>query len=95
MTLLRDDQIKSNLAIIDGWKLESANNQIAKEYQLKDFAEALDFVNKVGAFAEEMNHHPDIFMHSWNKVRITVSTHSEGGVTEKDFQLAEKIENIK
>ena len=62
---------------------------------MKDFSEALSFVNKVGTFAEEMGHHPDILMHSWNKVKITVSTHSEDGVTEKDFQLAEKIESIK
>ena len=70
-------------------------NQIAKLFQLKDFAEALAFVNKVGAEAEKMNHHPDIFIHSWNKVKITISTHSEGGITKKDFQLAEKIEGLK
>jgi len=41
-----------------------------------------------------MDHHPDIFIHSWNKVKITISTHSEGGITKKDFQLAEKIEKL-
>ena len=93
MAVLNEDQVKNRLAGFKNWNF--SNNQIGKEYQLKDFPEALAFVNKVGAFAEEINHHPDILMHSWNKVKITVSTHSEGGVTEKDFQLAEKIESIK
>jgi 4a-hydroxytetrahydrobiopterin dehydratase len=70
-------------------------NQIVKQFQFKDFVSALEFVNKTGTLAEEMNHHPDIFIHSWNKVKITISTHSEGGITIKDFQLAEKIEGIK
>ncbi len=61
---------------------------------MADFKSALDFVNKVGAEAESMDHHPDILMHSWNKVKISVNTHTEGGVTEKDFSLAGKIEEI-
>jgi len=93
MTKLSIDEIKKKIGEILGWNFE--NNQIGKEFQLKDFAEALKFANKVGEFSEEMNHHPDIFIHSWNKVKITVSTHSEGGVTDKDFKLADKINNIK
>ena len=93
MSLLTQDEISKKLASLFGWNLEG--NQIAKQFQFKDFAEAIYFVNTVGAFAEELNHHPDIFIHSWNKVKITVSTHSEGGITQKDFQLAEKIEGIK
>lgn len=84
--------IHEKLKNFDGWKYEK--EQIFKEYQLKDFQSALNFVNKVGAEAEAMNHHPDILMHSWNKVKISVSTHSEGGITEKDFSLAKKIEEI-
>ena len=93
MAVLNEKEIINKISAFYNWNY--SNNQIGKEFQLKDFAEALSFVNKVGAFAEKMNHHPDILMHSWNKVKITVSTHSEGGVTEKDFQLAEKIESIK
>lgn len=93
MVVLSSEEIKNKLAAYSNWNFE--NNQIGKEFQFKDFAEALSFVNEVGEFAEKMDHHPDIFLHSWNKVKITVSTHSEGGVTEKDFQLAEKIESIK
>jgi 4a-hydroxytetrahydrobiopterin dehydratase len=93
MTLLTKDEIAKNLTALSGWMQEG--NQIAKQFQFKDFAEALTFVNKVGSEAEKMDHHPDIFIHSWNKVKITISTHGEGGITKKDFQLAEKIEGFK
>jgi len=93
MSLLTQDEITKNLSSVSGWMLEGS--QIAKLFQFKDFAEALAFVNKVGAEAEKVDHHPDIFIHSWNKVKITISTHSEGGITKKDFQLAEKIEGLK
>jgi 4a-hydroxytetrahydrobiopterin dehydratase len=93
MSLLPQDEITKTLSNLSGWELEG--NQIAKLFQFKDFAEALNFVNNVGAEAEKVNHHPDIFIYSWNKVKITISTHSEGGITKKDFQLAEKIEGLK
>ena len=93
MSLLTQTEITNNLSSISNWLQEG--NQIAKLFQLKDFTEVLSFVNKVGAEAEKMDHHPDMFIHSWNKVKITISTHSEGGITKKDFQLAEKIEGIK
>ena len=92
MSLLTKDEIAQHLSSLSGWMQEG--NQIAKQFQFKDFAEALAFVNKVGAEAEKMDHHPDIFIYSWNKVKITISTHSEGGITKKDFQLAEKIEAL-
>jgi len=93
MSLLTQDQITKNLTSLPDW--DQDKKQITKIFQLKDFTEALAFVNKIGAEAEKMNHHPDIFIHSWNKVKITLSTHNEGGLTEKDFQLAEKIERLK
>jgi len=93
MTLLSDDEITKNLSSLSSWMKEG--NLIERQFQFKDFVEALSFVNKVGEEAEKMNHHPDIFIHSWNKVKITISTHSEGGITNKDFQLAEKIEGLK
>jgi 4a-hydroxytetrahydrobiopterin dehydratase len=92
MQVLNSSEINEKLSSLKGWEFK--NNQIGKEYELKDFKEALSFVNKVGERAEEMDHHPDIFLHGWNKVKITVSTHSAGGVTPNDFKLAEKIENI-
>ena len=93
MSLLTQDEITKKLSSLSSWVQEE--NQIVKLFQFKDFTEALSFVNKVGAEAEKMDHHPDIFIHSWNKVKITISTHSEGGITKKDFQLVEKIEGLK
>ena len=90
MSKLNQEQINSNLSKLFGWNYE--NEAILKQFQLKDFIEALSFVNAVGMEAEKMDHHPDILMFAWNKVKITISTHSAGGVTEKDFSLAQKIE---
>jgi 4a-hydroxytetrahydrobiopterin dehydratase len=92
MSVLNKDEVNSRLSKVKSWKF--IDNKISKEFELKDFKAALNFVNQVGAEAESMDHHPDILMHSWNKVKISVNTHSEGGVTEKDFKLAEKIEAI-
>jgi len=90
--LLSSPEINVRLNKLIDWKL---NNQcIEKEFNTKDFKSAITFVDKVGETAETMGHHPDIFIHSWNKVKFTISTHSEGGLTDKDFNLAEKIENL-
>jgi 4a-hydroxytetrahydrobiopterin dehydratase len=93
MSVLNKDEANARLNKVKSWKF--IDNKISREFELKDFKSALNFVNQVGAEAESMDHHPDILMHSWNKVKISVNTHSEGGVTEKDFKLAEKIEAIK
>ena len=90
MSKLNLDQINSNLKNLNDWNYE--NDSITKQFQFKDFIEALAFVNTVGLEAEKMDHHPDILMFAWNKVKITISTHSAGGVTDKDFLLAKKIE---
>ncbi len=69
------------------------NNKLVREFSFDDFAGALAFVNRVGALAEAANHHPDIHL-SWGKVRIALSTHSAGGVTEKDHELARSINEL-
>ncbi len=92
MSILSSEEIMQNLKKVDNWSFDT--NQIHSEYQFKDFKEALVFINKIGDEAEKMNHHPDMFLHSWNKVKVTISTHSEGGVTEKDFKLAAIIDNL-
>lgn len=74
------------------WK--ETQQEITKTFSLKDFVEAVDFVNKVKDVAEEHQHHPDIYIHSYNKVRITLTTHSEGRVTEKDYKVAEEIDKL-
>ena len=71
------------------------NNKLQKEFQFKNFIQALDFVNKVGEIAEQSQHHPDIQIHSYNKVLIESQTHDQGHVvSQKDFDLANLIDTI-
>lgn len=67
---------------------------IERDFKCKNFQEALNFVNKVGEIAESEGHHPDILIHGWNKVRLTLSTHALGGLTQNDFIVAAKINAI-
>jgi 4a-hydroxytetrahydrobiopterin dehydratase len=90
--LLSSPEINVRLNKLIDWKLN--NQSVEKEFIMKDFKSAIVFVDKVGEAAKNMDHHPDIFIHSWNKVKFTISTHSEGGLTDKDFNLAEIIENL-
>jgi 4a-hydroxytetrahydrobiopterin dehydratase len=97
MALLDDSEIERRLAGLEGWQRgdeESGPPCILREWKLEDFAAALRFVNRVGEAAEAANHHPDILLHGWNKVRLTLSTHSEGGVTEADLALAARIDAL-
>jgi 4a-hydroxytetrahydrobiopterin dehydratase len=86
---LSKGEVQERLKALNGWKLD--DDEIEKEFKFADFKEAMAFVNLVADAAEAANHHPDIEI-SYNKVEMTLSTHSEGGVTEKDFDLAAKIE---
>ncbi|MFC2136376.1 4a-hydroxytetrahydrobiopterin dehydratase, partial [Bacteroidota bacterium] len=84
--------IFKRLEKINGWAVEEKS--LVKEIIHKDFSAALAFLVKVGIEAEKLDHHPDLLIHSYNKVIVRISTHSEGGITEKDFILADKIEKI-
>jgi len=92
MKVLTESEISSKLKKMTGWEFHS--NSITKKFELKDFKSALALVNKIGDEAESLDHHPDILIHSWNKVKITISTHSAGGVTLKDFKLAKNIDEL-
>lgn len=70
------------------------NERLEREFTFADFNQALQFVNKVGELAEEMDHHPDILLFGYKKVRITLTTHSKGKITELDYGLAGKIDRI-
>jgi 4a-hydroxytetrahydrobiopterin dehydratase len=87
--LLSKDQIASRLDGLE-WELEAT--EIVREWKFKDFAEAIAFVNRVAETAEEANHHPDILVHGWNKVRLSLTNHSAGGLTEVDFEMARKFD---
>lgn len=76
----------------NGWKL--VGDHLQKEFKFPDFAKALNFTNRVGAIAEKQGHHPDIYL-TYGKVRLELSTHSAGGLTENDFILAENINELK
>ena len=78
---------------LEGWTAKD-ERMIEKEYKFKNFKEALTFINKVGAIAEIEGHHPDIYLHNWNKVKLTLSTHAIGGLSENDFILASKIDAV-
>ena len=91
MAELTPAQIKTALGAVKDWKKESP--AITRTYQFKDFNGSMDFVNKIARVAEEANHHPDIDIR-WNKVTLTLATHSEGGLTQKDFDLAKKIDAL-
>ena len=86
---LGEDQIQEELKSTQGWELKEG--QITRLYKFKDFQEAMAFVNRVADLAEKADHHPDILIR-WNKVTLTLSTHSAGGLTEKDFRLAREID---
>jgi 4a-hydroxytetrahydrobiopterin dehydratase len=88
---LPDQEIEQRLAG-SAWKHEGA--AIVREYKLTDFAAAIALVNRVAELAERANHHPDILVHGWNRVRLTLSTHSAGGLTEADFALAGEIDGL-
>ena len=89
MTLLSDQEIDAGLATGEWWRDGQA---IAREVTFKDFAQAIAFINRVADAAEAVNHHPDIHLHGWNKVRLELSTHSEGGLTQADLDLAAGID---
>jgi 4a-hydroxytetrahydrobiopterin dehydratase len=91
MALLNDEDIEAGLDKLEGWSREG--DSIRREFKFDDFQGSVDFVNRIAPPAEEMNHHPDIAI-SWNKVELTLSTHSEGGLTESDFELAKRISSL-
>jgi 4a-hydroxytetrahydrobiopterin dehydratase len=74
------------------WRREG--DAIVRDLQFADFAEAMAYVNRVAELAEEANHHPDILVHGWNNVRLTLTTHSAGGLTDNDFAMARRIDAI-
>ena len=93
MAPLGKQEMEQRLAHLDGWSLVEGSS-IEREFELADFAAALRLIERVGALAEAANHHPDIYLHGWNKVRFTLSTHSAGGLTEADFRLAGEIDEL-
>ena len=91
MAKLSEEEIGEKLGDLDGW--ERDREAIAKSFDRGDFVGSVRFVDSLVEPAEEMNHHPDIEI-SWSEVTVTITTHSEGGLTENDFELAKKVDAL-
>lgn len=92
MGLLAIEDIISKLP--DGWTYDQGANAIRREFKLGNFLDAIAFINMIAPLAEMQDHHPDLFLHSYNKVKVTLSSHDKGGVTERDIKLAQEINTL-
>jgi 4a-hydroxytetrahydrobiopterin dehydratase len=88
---LTEDEVQSRLRRLP-WEREG--DEIVREWRFDDFTEAIAFVNRVAEVAEESNHHPDIFVHGWNKVKLSLTNPSVGGLTEMDFTMAARFDEL-
>ncbi len=89
--LLTDDDVTARL---EGSEWSREGDEIVREWKFEDFVAAIAFVNRVADAAEEANHHPDILVHGWNKVKLSVTNHSAGGLTDADFALAKTVDGL-
>ena len=89
MTLLSDDEVRQRIAQLRGWERSGA--LIRKTYPFASFAEGMAFANRVAAVAELLDHHPDILI-QYRQVTLTITSHDAGGLTERDFRLARRID---
>jgi 4a-hydroxytetrahydrobiopterin dehydratase len=89
--ILSASNIKTQLKKVPEWELDK--KRIERTFEFDDFEEAIDFVNGIAEIAGEEEHHPDLDIR-YNKVRVMLSTHSKGGLTERDFDVAERIDNL-
>jgi 4a-hydroxytetrahydrobiopterin dehydratase len=91
MARLSDEEIEARLTGLSGW--ERAGDALRREFRFDDFVGSVEFVNRLTPVAEQVNHHPDLAI-SWNRVTVSLSTHSQGGITEADFDLATRIDGV-
>jgi 4a-hydroxytetrahydrobiopterin dehydratase len=88
------DEVRDQLTKLPGWKAAESGKAIRRQWVAKDFAEAMRFFQRVAALAEEEDHHPDLHLTGYRNVAIELSTHAIGGVSENDFILAAKIDEL-
>ena len=92
MAVLSDEDVQTKLGELDdAW--EKYGNSLRREFKFDDFTGAVDFVNRLTPIANELNHHPDVFI-SWGLARVSLISHSEHGITEKDFELAKALDGL-
>lgn len=92
MTRLSDQEVQNRSKRLAGWRV--AGNSLEKVFKLKDFISAVAMINRIAAVAEGAGHHPDITLRNYNELTINLTTHDEGGITERDFDLAAKIDKL-
>lgn len=90
-TKLSDKEVSAELKKVNGWRV--VNGNLHRVFEFKDFSAAFGFMARAALAAEKIGHHPD-WSNSWNKVTVDLSTHSAGGLTKNDFELAEKMQEI-
>lgn len=88
------EEAAGQLTALDGWELDDSTSTIARTWKRKDFQDALDFVNRIGKIAEADQHHPDLHLVGYRNVRVALTTHAIGGLSENDFILAAKIDHV-
>ncbi len=91
---LSADEVRQHLRAVPLWQLDGEGKRIRREYRVKDFASALEFFGRVGQVAENEDHHPDLHLTGYRNVTLELYTHAVGGLTENDFILAAKIDEI-
>ncbi|MDT7886598.1 MAG: 4a-hydroxytetrahydrobiopterin dehydratase [Thermoproteota archaeon] len=92
MAKLDEIEIKKRLENLKGWKVEGI--YLVKHLKFDNFVSAVNFINKIVPIAEELEHHPDLELKNYNELVIRITTHDEGGITELDFELAKKIDEL-
>lgn len=91
-TLLKVTDIQKRLKEMEGWSYEG--DSLVKTFERADFVDSVEFLEEMVPLAEDMNHHPDVTIKDYNRVKVSITTHDEGGVTELDFRLARKIDRL-
>ena len=94
VTPLTAEQISEHMAAVPDWHLVAIGKSIHREWRVKDFEAALAFFNAVGLLAEDQDHHPDLHLTGYRNVRVELSTHALGGLSENDFILAARIDQV-
>jgi 4a-hydroxytetrahydrobiopterin dehydratase len=89
-----EDQAREQLLKLSGWEMTGDSTQISKKWTVKSFVAGINFFNRVADLAEQEQHHPDLHLEGYRNVRIDLSTHAIGGLSENDFILAAKIDQI-
>lgn len=91
---LKREEFSVYLDQVSDWDFIDDDTKMEREIEFKDFKSAISFINRVSVIAEEEGHHPNIFLHSWNKVKLTLYTHAIGGLSINDFVCAVKFDAL-